>query len=85
MYGKNKFADFLDQVFELYAPSWSPMPVIFHLDYWNGFEKIKKDIDELSDEFEDNYKKYRLIIIKEILISLEKNSRDWKEKIEGMI
>ena len=85
VYGKNKFADFLDQVFELYAPSWSPMPVIFHLDYWNGFEKIKKDIDELSDEFEDNYKKYRLIIIKEILISLEKNSRDWKEKIEGMI
>ena len=39
IYGKNKFADFLDQVFELYAPAWSPMPKIYHLDYWNGFEK----------------------------------------------
>ncbi len=85
IYGKNKFADFLDQVFELYAPSWSPMPVIFHLDYWNGFEKIKSDIDKIIDKLQEKYEKYRFLIIKEILISLEKNNKEWKEKIEGMM
>lgn len=85
IYGKNKFADFLDQVFELYAPSWSPMPVIFHLDYWNGFEKIQSDIDKMSDKVQKNYDKYRLLTIKGILESLEKNNKVWKESIEGMM
>lgn len=85
IYGKNKFADFLDQVFELYAPSWSPMPVIFHLDYWNGFSKIQKEIDNITNEIIDSYKKYRLLIIKEILDSLEINNKIWKENISKLL
>lgn len=85
IYGKNKFADFLDQVFELYAPSWSPMPVIFHLDYWNGFSKIQKEIDNITNEIIDSYKKYRLLIIKEILDSLEINNQIWKENISKLL
>ncbi len=84
-YGKNKIADFLDQVFELYAPSWSPMPVIFHLDYWKGFSKIQEDIDKLSNKIIKNYKQYRLLITKEILNSLETNNRIWKEDIRKII
>lgn len=84
-YGKNKIADFLDQVFELYAPSWSPMPVIFHLDYWNGFSKIQKDIDEAGNKIIDSYKKYRLLIIKEILNLLEINNTTWKENISKLL
>lgn len=82
IYGKNKIADFLDQVFELYAPSWSPMPVIFHLDYWNGFSKIQNEIENLSEQISEDYKKYRLSIIKEILESLEENNKMWKENIK---
>ena len=76
IYGENLYADFLDQVFELYAPAWSPMPTIFHLDYWNGFEKIKQEIDEVCKRIEEEYKKYRFNIIKCAL----KNLKDHREK-----
>jgi hypothetical protein len=82
LYGKNKYSDYLDQVFELYAPSWSPMPVIYHLDYWNGFEKILKEIDKLCLKIEDDYKKYRFTVIKESLNSLLNNYKLWKEDID---
>lgn len=78
IYGKNKYADFLDQVFELYAPSWSPMPVVFHLDYWNGFEKIKETIDKLCLEIEQEYKENRFTIIKSALNTLEQNKKEWE-------
>lgn len=82
IYGKNKYSDFLDQVFELYAPSWSPMPVIFHLDYWNGFEKTLSEIDDLCLKIEEEYKLNRFTIIKIALNSLEKNYLLWKESID---
>lgn len=85
IYGKNRISDFFDQVFELYAPSWSPMPVIFHLDYWNGFDKIQKDIEDIAFEILEDYKIYRLSILKEAIESLEINNKIWKEKVEGMI
>ena len=85
VYGKNRISDFFDQVFELYAPSWSPMPVIFHLDYWNGFSKIQKDIENIASEILEDYKTYRLSILREAIESLEMNNKIWKEKIEGMI
>lgn len=78
IYGKNKYADFLDQVFELYAPSWSPMPVIFHLDYWNGFEKIKENIDKLCLKIEQEYKDNRFAIIKLALNVLAENKKQWE-------
>ena len=82
IYGKNKYSDFLDQVFELYAPSWSPMPVILHLDYWNGFEKTLIEIDDLCLKIEEEYKLNRFTIIKIALNSLEKNYLLWKESID---
>ena len=82
IYGKNKYSDFLDQVFELYAPSWSPMPVIFHLDYWNGFEKTLSEIDNLCLKIGEEYKLNRFTIIKIALKSLENNYLLWKESID---
>lgn len=81
LFGKNKYADFLDQVFELYAPSWSPMPVIFHLDYWNGFEKIKESIDEMCLKVEQEYKENRFAIIKLALNVLAENKKQWELSI----
>lgn len=82
LYGKNRYADFLDQVFELYAPSWSPMPVIFHLDYWNGFDIILDKIDKACSEIEKLYAEYRFSIIKQIIELLAKNKKDWEKEIE---
>lgn len=81
LYGKNKYSDFLDQVFELYAPAWSPMPVIHHLDYWNGFEKIRNDIDKVSETIIEDYKENRFKIIKLALQSLKGNYDSWIKEI----
>lgn len=81
LYGKNKYSDFLDQVFELYAPAWSPMPVIHHLDYWNGFEKIRNDIDKVSEIIIEDYKENRFKIIKLALNNLKENYELWIKDI----
>lgn len=81
IYGKNKYADFLDQVFELYAPAWSPMPINFHIDYWNGFEKIKQEIDKIVLEIEKEYKQNRFAIIELALKELNRHKSKWEEKI----
>lgn len=81
LYGKNKYSDFLDQVFELYAPAWSPMPVIHHLDYWNGFEKIRNDIDKVSETIIEDYKENRFKIIKLALNNLKENYELWIKDI----
>ena len=61
------------------------MPVIFHLDYWNGFAKIQKDIENVACEVLEKYKKYRLYILKEIIESLQKNNKVWKENINKFL
>ena len=82
IYGKNKFADFLDQVFELYAPAWSPMPIIYHLDYWNGFEKTLNIIDNICTEIKQDYINNRFSIINIALDRLNKNKQQWEKNIE---
>lgn len=81
IYGKNKYADFLDQVFELYAPAWSPMPISFHIDYWNGFEKINQEVDKTALEIEQEYKQNRFAIIEFALKELNSHREKWKGKI----
>ena len=83
IYGKNKYADFLDQVFELYAPSWSPMPTIYHLDYWNGFEKTRDMIDNICSEIKQDYIDNRFAIINIALDSLNINRQSWEKNIEN--
>ncbi len=81
IYGKNKYSDFLDQVFELYAPAWSPMPISFHIDYWNGFEKINQEVHKIALEIEQEYKQNRFVIIELALKELNSHREKWKEKI----
>ena len=58
------------------------MPVVFHLDYWNGFDKILNKIDKACSEIEKLYAEYRFSIIKQILELLAKNKKDWEKEIE---
>lgn len=81
IYKKNKYADFLDQVFELYAPAWSPMPITFHIDYWNAFEKIEQEIDKIALEIEQEYKQNRFAIIELLLKELKSHKEKWEERI----
>ena len=81
IYGKNKFADFLDQVFELYAPAWSPMPVTYHLDYWSSFEKTSNIIDNICVKIKQDYIKNRFSIINIALDRLIENKNQWEKSI----
>lgn len=82
LFGKSIYSDFFDQVYELYAPAWSPMPVINHLDYWNGFALIKDEIRKLYDVISLEYKGMRFDIIKYILEDLLNNKREYEVKID---
>lgn len=35
--GEPDYVEFLFQLFDMYGPAWSPMPVAFHFDFWRGF------------------------------------------------
>jgi hypothetical protein len=83
--GENEYYDFLDQVFEMYAPAWSPMPVKNHLDYWNGFKSIEKEIDIVALSMLELYKKYRNNIIKHILSILIRSRANWVYDTEALI
>lgn len=77
---KGKHYEFLNQVFELYAPAWSPMPVDFHLDYWNAFSKL--DITKIGEGLLQDYMIYRKNIMYEIIKKLNRNKKEWEERIE---
>ena len=80
LYGISKYYDFLDQVFEIYAPAWSPMPVKNHLDYWNAFEKLKCNI-KYSESILRKYKKYRTFILNQILKKFSTYRINWLKRI----
>lgn len=81
IFGKSSYSDFFDQVYELYAPAWSPMPVVNHLDYWNAFALIKDDIRKLYDDINLEYKSIRFDIINYVLDVLWINKHDYEMKV----
>ena len=41
--GEPCFAEFLFQMFDMYGPAWTPMPVAFHFDFWDGFGGLEAE------------------------------------------
>lgn len=83
--GKTKYFEYLDQVYELYAPAWSPMPVIYHLDYWQAFSKIENEINELKPIFKIGYIENRNSIFIESLNIFNKIKKEYIEKIDRVL
>lgn len=38
--GNEDCAEFLFQLFDMYGPAWTPMPVALHFDFWSGFSAL---------------------------------------------
>jgi|AGTN01.2.fsa_nt_gi hypothetical protein len=38
--GNKDCAEFLFQLFDMYGPAWTPMPVALHFDFWSGFSAL---------------------------------------------
>lgn len=83
--GNTLYYDLLDQVFEIYAPAWSPMPVKFHLDYWNGFVMIEEEIKKNMDNIKEEYLKYRNSILHDIIVMLIENRNSWLKSIDNIL
>lgn len=85
IYGETLYYDLFDQVFEIYAPAWSPMPVKNHLDYWNGFDAINQQINLIALDLLQRYKIYRFNIIDNVLNILINNRNIWLNNIENIL
>ena len=48
--GTADMAEFLFELFDMYGPAWTPMPVSFHFDFWNGFENFE-DVFAATPQF----------------------------------
>lgn len=82
LFGQNICSDFLNQVYELYAPAWSPMPVVNHLDYWNAFNLIKNDVRAFYSDIASEYQKVRFDVVNYIIDSISINRDNYEKKIQ---
>lgn len=85
LFGKSIYSDFFDQVYELYAPAWSPMPVVNHLDYWKGFAIVKEEIRMIYDDISSEYEQVRFDIVNYVLDILLDNKKKYELRIDGEI
>lgn len=51
-FGKGKVSEFLQLLFDMYGPSWSPLPDSYHLSYLDAFSKVNEAMNSFfSNEF----------------------------------
>jgi hypothetical protein len=82
---KGKHYEYLDQVYELYAPAWSPMPVIFHLDYWQAFENINDDLEELKGLIKEEYLENRDSVFYESLSRIIDTRKEYLNSLNELL
>lgn len=85
LFGKSIYSDLYDQVYELYAPAWSPMPVVNHLDYWKSFSIIQDDIRSLYEEIKEEYQEVRFDVMNYTLEMLLRNKEEYERELEEEI
>lgn len=74
----NVYAEFLWQLFDMYGPSWSPMPKEWHLDFYDAFERSSKEVSSIIDSrILMDYKKIRSILFYGISSVCETRRKAW--------
>lgn len=74
-------------LFDMYGPSWSPLPDKYHFDFWNAFAILRGEIVEMPEllVLKQEYKKNRRHILPKIIHICNKNNRKWKTNINKII
>lgn len=74
-------------LFDMYGPSWSPMPPSYHLDFWNGLKNMEGEIEAMDDFkiIQTGYSKNRKYILSEITKIVYEKHKIWKNKINRLI
>lgn len=57
---------FLNEIFELYAPIWIPIPREYHYEYWKSLIKIQDKLEDFIKKNVENYKVIRDYFISEL-------------------
>ncbi len=81
--GQPEFAEFLFQLFDMYGPAWTPMPVSFHFDFWEcfrGFDKQFEQIPEYSALCEHYLECRHLILTEAAQICLSRRN-EWLAEV----
>lgn len=86
-HGNPDFAEFLFQAFDMYGPSWSPMPTDFHFDFWNA-AKVLEGVLRAAPEYEilsAAYKAAREPLIKQIADIFQERRESWVERMKQQV
>ena len=85
--GLPDYAEFLFQLFDMYGPCWSPLPVDYHFDFWRGFEATGQLFESLQ-EFPvllDEYLYKRLSILKQVADLCLNRRQNWHAQIHKQL
>ncbi len=79
--------ELLWNLFDMFGPSWSPLPKDYHFDFWEGFSHFKQEITPLPEfkSLNKDYKKYRKSLLKEIMYICNKRYKKWQSNIKNII
>jgi hypothetical protein len=82
--GSPRTAEFLYQLFDMYGPAWSPMPVDFHFDFWSGFEQADQAIEQVlsADSLVQEYVSCRGNLLYEAARICTQRRKTWQELID---
>ena len=80
------YTEFLWQLFDMYGPSWTPMPRNWHLDFYAAFEKSSQKIEQsIKNDLLKEYSKLRKRIFYKLSSICEKRRRLWLSGINTEI
>ncbi|MEN9327914.1 MAG: hypothetical protein RI947_722 [Candidatus Parcubacteria bacterium] len=85
--GSQPSTELMLQIFEMYAPIWSPLPDNFHIEFVSAFEALRSEISS-SQEFTKtipSYKHIRVFLMRYIHRVMYKRHRQYFSSINNLI
>jgi hypothetical protein len=80
-------AEFLFQMFDMYGPAWTPMPVAFHFDFWNGFARMNEKYLEIPayTEMRNSYRQNREVLLRQTAKICLTRRQLWLDRISELV
>lgn len=80
-------AEFLFQLFDMYGPAWTPMPVSFHFDFWHAFEGFDSLIEQLPEfsQLIHSYRNCRTSVLDHVATICTTRRQTWLTEINNKL
>jgi hypothetical protein len=85
--GEPLLAEFLFQMSDMYGPAWTPMPVAFHLDFWQGIARLEEEFFACpeSAQLASAYIKIRCELLARIGTICQERRQAWLDEIDRQV